>query len=68
MIVRTKSSTTFFFFFFITVTLFSEARLPKLISDEMGLQRDGKVKICGWAAEPNKIPNDITIVFKLHQK
>jgi sialate O-acetylesterase len=34
---------------------FGQIRLPKLIGDGMVLQRDGRVKIWGWASEGEKI-------------
>ena len=39
----------------ITIPVFSQIKLPKLISDGMVLQRDAKVKIWGWASEGEKI-------------
>jgi len=40
---------------FIFSPLFSQIRLPHLLSDGMVLQRDAKVKIWGWAAPNEKI-------------
>jgi sialate O-acetylesterase len=43
------------FTLFVSLTAFSQIRLPKLISDGMILQRDTEVKIWGWAAVHEKI-------------
>jgi sialate O-acetylesterase len=40
---------------FFCITIFSQVKLPKLISDGMVLQRDASVKIWGWAASSEKI-------------
>lgn len=40
---------------FISLTAFSQVRLPKLISDSMVLQRDSTVKIWGWAARNENV-------------
>lgn len=39
----------------LTLSLYSQARLPKLISDGMVLQRNSEIKIWGWAAQGEKI-------------
>lgn len=39
----------------ISLPLFGQVRLPRLISDGMVLQRDARVKIWGWAAGREKI-------------
>jgi len=44
-----------FLFLLLSITIFSQVRLPKLISDGMVLQRDTKVKIWGWASQDEKI-------------
>ncbi len=49
------SKLIFIFFLFISVTAFSQVKLPKLISDGMVLQRNATVKIWGWAAKNEKI-------------
>ena len=41
--------------FFVSITTFSQVRLPKLISDGMILQREANVNIWGWASEGEKI-------------
>ncbi len=46
---------TFALILFISYTIFSQVRLPKLISDGMVLQRNAKVKIWGWASGGEKI-------------
>jgi Domain of unknown function (DUF303). len=43
------------FSLFISVTAFSQVRLPKLVSDGMVLQRDAEVKIWGWAGKDEKV-------------
>ena len=43
------------FFLLVSVTAFSQVRLPKLISDGMVLQRNAPVKIWGWAGKNEKI-------------
>ncbi len=45
----------FILLFFLSVSTFSQVRLPRLISDGMVLQRDAKVKIWGWSAKNEKI-------------
>ena len=40
---------------FISITSFSQVKLPKLISDGMILQRDTQVKIWGWSDKNEKI-------------
>ncbi len=45
----------FIFSLLVYLTSFSQVRLPKLISDDMVLQRDANVKIWGWAGEGEKI-------------
>lgn len=42
-------------FILLSATILSQARLPKLISDGMVLQRDANVRIWGWAAENENI-------------
>ncbi len=46
---------TLLFSFAISISVFGQVRLPKLISDGMVLQRDANVKIWGWAASNEKI-------------
>ena len=41
--------------FLVTITLFGQVRLPKLISSGMVLQRNVEVKIWGWASAGEKI-------------
>ncbi|MHB8579965.1 MAG: sialate O-acetylesterase [Ignavibacteriaceae bacterium] len=43
------------FSLFNSLTVFSQVKLPKLVSDGMVLQRDAKVKIWGWAAKDEKV-------------
>lgn len=43
----------------ISLPLFSQVRLPRLISDGMVLQRDARVKLWGWAA----IHEKVTVAF-----
>jgi sialate O-acetylesterase len=43
---------------FVSITTFSQVRLPKLISDGMILQREANVNIWGWATEGEKISID----------
>jgi sialate O-acetylesterase len=43
------------FVLLISVTSYSQVKLPKLISDGMILQRDAQVRIWGWAAADEKI-------------
>jgi sialate O-acetylesterase len=45
----------FILIIFTSVTIFSEVRLPHLISDGMILQRNTNIKIWGWAANKEKI-------------
>jgi sialate O-acetylesterase len=45
----------FFLFLFLPLTVFSQVRLPKLISNGMVLQRDTNLKIWGWAAKDEKV-------------
>jgi len=45
----------FIFFIFISITTFSQVKLPKLISDGMVLQRNSDVKIWGWAASNENV-------------
>jgi len=42
----------------ISCTIFSQVRLPKLISDGMVLQRDASIKIWGWASKSENISID----------
>jgi sialate O-acetylesterase len=42
-------------FFFCTDISKAQVRLPQLISDGMVLQRDAKLKICGWARPGEKV-------------
>ena len=44
-----------FLSFLISFSLYSQVRLPRLISDGMVLQRDAPVKIWGWAAKNEKL-------------
>jgi sialate O-acetylesterase len=56
MNLKTKQTTIFLIFtFLVSLTTFSQVRLPKLISDGMVLQQDTEVKIWGWAAIHEKI-------------
>ncbi|MFH1213025.1 MAG: sialate O-acetylesterase [Candidatus Neomarinimicrobiota bacterium] len=56
MINSTRSNKMIIFLaLVISVTAFSQVRLPKLISDGMVLQRDAELKIWGWAAVGEKI-------------
>lgn len=41
--------------FLISLPLFGQVRLPRLISDGMVLQRDANIKIWGWAADRERI-------------
>ena len=41
--------------FLVTLSVFSQVRLPQLISDGIVLQRDEPVKIWGWASPDDKI-------------
>ena len=41
--------------FILSITSFSQIRLPKLISDGMVLQRDADVKIWGWATQHEQV-------------
>ena len=50
-----RSKIIFVILFLLTVSTFSQVRLPKLISDGMVLQRETNVKIWGWASEGEKI-------------
>lgn len=43
------------FLFLHTTVLLGEIRLPKLVSDNMVLQRDTRLKIWGWADEQEKV-------------
>ena len=43
---------------FLSVSLFSQIKLPRLISDGMILQRDVKVNIWGWALPKEKVELD----------
>ncbi len=45
----------YLFTFIISITAFSQVRLPKLISDGMVLQRDINIKIWGWADKNEKV-------------
>ncbi len=54
--MKVKTSKLIFIFsIFLTVPAFGQVRLPRLISDGMVLQRNVNVKICGWAAEGERI-------------
>jgi sialate O-acetylesterase len=44
-----------FLFLLISLNVFSQVRLPKLISDGMVLQRDTQLKIWGWASKKENI-------------
>ena len=44
-----------FYLLLFSHTAFCQVRLPRLISDGMVLQRDGRVKIWGWAAADEKV-------------
>jgi sialate O-acetylesterase len=56
MNLKTKQTTIFLIFtFLVSLTTFSQVKLPKLISDGMVLQQDTEVKIWGWAAIHEKI-------------
>ena len=46
---------TFYFLLFFSISSFAQIRLPKLISDNMVLQRDKPVKVWGWASPKEKI-------------
>lgn len=48
----------FIFSIIVSVTAFSQVRLPKLISSGMVLQRDALVKIWGWAGKGEKVTVD----------
>ena len=50
-----RISVIFILSFLMSVTIYSQVRLPKLISDGMVLQRDAEVKIWGWASSNEKI-------------
>ncbi len=50
-----RNKSVLLFFVFYPIVLFSQVRLPHLISDGMVLQRDTKVKIWGWAAANEKV-------------
>lgn len=50
-----KKFNLFIFFLLISVTSFSQVRLPKLISDGMVLKRDTKAKIWGWASSNENV-------------
>jgi sialate O-acetylesterase len=52
---KTKKIKFLVFVFFISISVFGQVRLPKLISDGMVLQRDSHVKIWGWSANNEKI-------------
>ncbi|MEO0293416.1 MAG: sialate O-acetylesterase [candidate division WOR-3 bacterium] len=54
-----KKFFSFYFIFFLSITIYGEIKLPKLISDGMVLQRDIELKIWGWAKKGEKI----SIVF-----
>ena len=45
----------FFLFFAVSISIFGEVKLPKLISDGMVLQRETNVKLWGWASSGEKI-------------
>ena len=55
MSTNTKLKTLLYFILFISVSSYSQVRLPKLISDGMVLQRDAKVKIWGWASSNENV-------------
>ncbi len=42
-------------FLYIVSGLYAQVRLPRLISDEMVLQRDSKIKVWGWASPGEKV-------------
>ena len=46
---------TFYFLLFFSISSLAQIRLPKLISDNMVLQRDKPVKVWGWASPKEKI-------------
>jgi len=49
------SEVVLLFSLLISITSFSQVKLPKLISDDMVLQRDISVKIWGWAGKGEKV-------------
>ncbi|MGQ7944198.1 sialate O-acetylesterase [Flavobacterium sp. WC2509] len=49
---------TLFVALFLCVSLYSQIKLPRLISDGMILQRDVKVNIWGWASPKEKVELD----------
>jgi sialate O-acetylesterase len=55
MIINLKLKNLIFFILLISVAIFGQVRLPKLISDGMVLQRDTNVRIWGWASSGEKI-------------
>lgn len=44
-----------YFLLFFSLSSIAQIRLPKLISDDMVLQRDKPVKVWGWASPNEKI-------------
>ncbi len=55
MSTNTKLKTLFYFILFISISSYSQVRLPRLISDGMVLQRDAKIKIWGWASSNENV-------------
>lgn len=55
-----KRQILFFFCFLISITSYSQIRLPKLIGDSMILQRGIELKIWGWASAGEKV----SVLFK----
>jgi sialate O-acetylesterase len=53
--MRSKIFCFLAFYFLVQIHLFSQIRLPKLIADNMVLQRDEPIKIWGWASPKEKI-------------
>ena len=47
--------TVFISFLLMSITVFGQVKLPRLVSDGMVLQRDAPVKIWGWAADGEKV-------------
>ena len=54
-LIKKLSKPIFVFSFLISITAYSQVRLPKLISDGMVLQRDADVNIWGWASKNENI-------------
>lgn len=55
MSIKARDGLILFLAVLISLPLFGQVRLPRLISDGMVLQRDARVKLWGWAGADEKI-------------